>query len=30
VAFIDRLILRGKRLPEGSGTLAFGGHPGCL
>lgn len=30
VAFIHRLILRGKRLPAGSGTLAFGGRPGCL
>ena len=30
VALIHRLILRGKRLPVGSGTLAFGGRPGCL
>ena len=30
VAFIDRLILRGKKLPEGSGWLAFEGRPGCL
>jgi hypothetical protein len=30
VAFIHRLILRGKKLPEGSGRLAFGGRPGCL
>jgi hypothetical protein len=30
VAFIDRLILRGKKLPEGSDRLAFEGYPGCL
>ena len=30
VAFIDRLILRGKKLPGGSDWLAFGGPPGCL
>ncbi len=30
VTVIHRLILRGKRLPAGSGRLAFGGRPGCL
>ena len=30
VALIHRLMLRGKKLPAGSGTLAFGGRPGCL
>lgn len=30
VALIQRLILRGKKLPAGSERLAFGGHPGCL
>ena len=30
VALIHRLILRGKKLPEGSERLAFGDRPGCL
>ena len=29
VALIHRLVLRGKKLPEGSGALDFGGFPGC-
>jgi hypothetical protein len=30
VTFIHRLVLRGKKLPEGSEKLAFGGRLGCL